>query len=74
MEENRRLYSLNLVAYLYSKGYQASVIGRDEVTSKAFFIFSQDLTDVIKQYKLNRELQLFLHSFNILRAEIRDIK
>jgi hypothetical protein len=71
---DKRIYSLNLVAYLKMNGFDEVKIGIDEVNSKVYYVFDEDLSNEIERYKGSIELQNFLHSFKLVRSAISTLR
>lgn len=60
----KKIYSLNLISYLRSKGFKELEMGRNEHTGKVYYIFPQteEVADAIKEYK-NPKAEVVLHEF-----------
>ena len=60
----KRIYSLNLIAYLRSEGFTEVGTGKDEEHGKVFYSFEETpaVTQAIKEYK-NPQVQVNLHAF-----------
>lgn len=67
----KRIYSLNLATYLKMKGYEYE-IHEDKKKNIKYFVFKDDLTDEINNYKNNKELQSFICNFKEIKKELRD--
>ena len=62
---NRKIYSLNILAYLVSKD-TVIVWGKDGTVK-------EDVSSLLAEYKSNVELQKFLHSYRIIRQQIKEL-
>ncbi|MDK2800583.1 MAG: hypothetical protein PWQ70_2202 [Clostridiales bacterium] len=74
MTEQKRLYSLNLAAYLLCKGFNNYKIFKDAETNKYYFIFPQSpkIAEAIKKYKNGeKELHKFLQAYKQIRLMIQ---
>lgn len=67
----RRIYSLNMVAYLYMHDCLESYVGRDEVSGKIYFVYEEEIDDLIEQYKKDSHIQNFCHMYSVLRQKMR---
>lgn len=66
---NKRVYSLNLASYLRMKGHQYEICD-DEERNLKYFMFDEDLTEEIQNYKKDKELQSFIINFKMIKNEI----
>lgn len=74
---SKRIYSLNLVSYLNSKGINEKEIQIDEnKQNKVFFIFKEtaEVAQAIKEYKNNNELKKFLNCYKQIKEKINKFK
>ncbi len=72
MQENRRIYSLNLISYLTKRGVLLNLdVNAD---GKLFATCKNDITYLIEEYRNDKELQSFLHSYKIIRDKIKELK
>lgn len=60
----KRIYSLNLISYLRTKGYKEVGVFQDEENGKYYYSFeeSESILESIKEYK-NPNAQVNLHEF-----------
>lgn len=60
----KKIYSLNLISYLRTKGFKEINIDRDGESGNIFFVFeeSSEITNSIKEYK-KPEITINLHDF-----------
>lgn len=65
-----RIYSLNLAAWLISKGYKYEINESDEQKGKYYFIFKDDISQEKRNYQNNNELHNFLQVYKIIKKEI----
>lgn len=68
---NRKIYSLNILAYLVSKD-TVIVWGKDN-NNKYYGTVEEDVSSLLAEYKNNVELQKFLHSYRIIRQQIKEL-
>ena len=68
---NRKIYSLNILAYLVSKDI-VIVWGKDN-NNKYYGTVADDVSSLLAEYKSNVELQKFLHSYRIIRQQIKEL-
>lgn len=68
---DRKVYSLNKIAYLISAGANVELVLDDN--NKCYGLIAEDITDLLEQYKNNVELQKFLHSYRIIRQQIKEL-
>ena len=68
----RKVYSLNKIAWLISSG--AEVVLVLDNNNKCYGIIKDDITDLLEEYKKNKELQMFLHSYQEIREFIKENK
>ena len=68
----KRIYSLNLVSYLRSHGFNELSIERDESNNKLYYTFAEtkDVQNAIEEYK-NPNATVLLHQFI---SNFKDIK
>jgi len=77
MEETKEykkiIYSLNMLAFLKMKGVDYIL---DVADNLCFGLIDDSVENnfVIDEYKASGELQTFLHSYQSLRNEIKDIR
>lgn len=74
----KRIYSLNLISYLRTKGFTETGIHKDEENGKYYYTFedSQDVVDAILEYKSpNAEVNLhnFIVSFKAIKRDIYNL-
>lgn len=69
---DRKVYSLNKIAYLISAGAEVELVLDDN--DKCYGIIKDDVTDLLEQYYNNSALQKFLHSYKEIRKFIKDNK
>lgn len=60
----KKIYSLNLISFLRSKGHKELEIGCNEENGKAYYVFEEldAITNLIKEYK-NPKVEVVLHDF-----------
>ena len=68
---NRKIYSLNIIAYLVSKNVVIAW-GKDN-NNKYYGQVEEDVSSLLEEYKSNVELQKFLHSYRIIRQQIKEL-
>lgn len=77
MEKKRenRMYSLNLAAYVIMKtnGYVDYEIKLDEENGTCYYVFREDISDIIQEYKVS-EIQKFLDSYRMVRNDIKAVR
>lgn len=67
---DRKVYSLNKIAFLISAGCNVELVLDDN--NKCYGIIEQeDITDLLEQYKNNKELHLFLNAYKEIRRFIK---
>jgi hypothetical protein len=71
MQKNRRIYSLNIIAYLVSKNIVIAW-GKDD-NNNYYGTVEEDVSSLLTEYKSNVELQKFLHSYRIIRQQIKEL-
>lgn len=64
----KRVYSLNLASFLKMKGYKYKIYD-DEERKLKYFVFNEDLSKEIEEYKNNNELQDFIKNFKDIKRE-----
>lgn len=69
---DRKVYSLNKIAYLISAGANVELVLDDN--DKCYGIIEQNITDLLEQYKNNKELHLFLNAYKKIREFIKENK
>ncbi|CAK7084308.1 DUF5659 domain-containing protein [Tissierella sp.] len=70
--DNRKIYSLNLAAYIYKSGMEYTVHKDLEKEGLKYFSFNTDVTEVIEEYKQNRELQDFIRCYKKIKDDIHN--
>ena len=71
MVELKRIYSLNIMAYIIANGIDTYQLVQDEEQpGKYYMVVEQDITEVKNLYKNDMFLQKYLQSFKILKKEI----
>ncbi|WIF94298.1 DUF5659 domain-containing protein [Caminicella sporogenes] len=70
----KRIYSLNLVAWLKSKGHKQIEIKVDKENNKKYYVFAEtdDVARDIEEYRKNRELHEFIRQFKEVKKEIKE--
>lgn len=68
--DKRRVYSINLASYLSAKGYTYKVGKDEEKEGLYYFVFAEDLTELIDEYKSNRVLQDFILSYRDIKKKL----
>lgn len=66
----RKIYSLNLAAFALSKNYTYAVHNDLEKEGLRYFVFKEDITEIIERYKQNRELQDFIRCYKKIKEDI----
>lgn len=70
---DRKVYSLNKLAYLISAGAEVELVLDDN--NKCYGIIEQnDITDLLQHYKNNKELHKFLNAYKEIRNKIKELK
>ena len=67
----RRIYSLNLAAYLLNHGLRYLSIEQDEdIPDKKYFLFeeSEQVEKLVNDYKNNQDLKKFIKSYKELKT------
>jgi len=67
---DRKVYSLNKLAYLISAGCNV-VLTLDDNNKCYGIIEKEDITDLLEQYKNDKELHLFLNAYKKIREFIK---
>lgn len=70
---DRKVYSLNKLAYLISAGCNV-VLTLDDNNKCYGIIEKDDITDLLEQYKNNKELHKFLNAYQEIRKFIKENK
>lgn len=70
--EEKRIYSLNLLAYLIANGIEP-ILCKDKENGKIYGVVQEDIGKKINEYKNDRDLHWFLDAYNFLRNKINDI-
>lgn len=70
VKEFRRVYSINLASFLASRGYTYVVKKDEDKEDLYFFVFKQDLTELIVEYKNNFVLQDFIRSYRDVKKKL----
>lgn len=68
--ELRRVYSINLASYLSSRGYNYTIHDDEKETGLKYFVFKDDVTQDIIEYKKNKQLQNFIRCFREIKEEL----
>ncbi len=68
----RKVYSLNKIAWLISSG--AEVVLVLDNNNKCYGIIKDDITDLLEEYKKNKELHKFLNAYKKIREFIKENK
>ncbi len=74
---DKKIYSLNLIAYIIYKTATKPVLRSENNTVYAIFPENDDIAAAIKQFKMDSctvELHKFLNIFKDLKKEIRGVK
>jgi uncharacterized protein (DUF433 family) len=67
---DRKVYSLNKIAYLISAGAEVELVLDDN--NKCYGIIEkEDITDLLEEYKNDKELHLFLNAYKKIREFIK---
>ena len=69
---DRKVYSLNKLAYLISAGAEVELVLDDN--NKCYGIIEEEITDLLEQYKNNIELHKFLNAYKEIRNFIKNNK
>lgn len=74
MEDEKKIFSLNLVSYLKSKGLEEDYLSKDG--SAVYYVFprTKEVATTITRYRCNRELQEFLQSYKKVREQINEFE
>jgi len=71
MVDKKRIYSVNLMAYLISQGINDYDLVEDEdKPGKYYMVVGQDISELKSTYKNDKNLHKFLNSFKFVRKEI----
>lgn len=70
--QEKKIYSLNLISYLTSRGVLLNF--DTNADGKIFATCENDITYLIEEYRKNKELQSFLHSYKTIRNKIKELK
>lgn len=70
--EKRRVFSLNLCAYLRSRGLKPIDKGIDEGTGLVYWIFPE-CGSVINEYRRDMGTQSFIREFKNVKQEAREL-
>jgi hypothetical protein len=70
----KKIYSLNLAAWLVSQGYNYHLHEDEDTPGKYYFVFENDVTEAKEEYKRNRGLQKFLNTYKQLKKEIFNLR
>lgn len=67
-----KIFSLNKIAYLKSKGIEEEYIGKDPETGNIYYCFPvcQEVEQTLKKYKQDEELHKFISAFKNVKKEI----
>lgn len=74
MDKDKRIYSLNEIAYLLYRGCKEYKILKDEVNkSKCYFTFPQteEIEDLITEYRDVQDVYVNIKQYNRIYKEIR---
>ena len=66
---DRKVYSLNKLAYLISAGADVKLVLDNN--NKCYGLIAEDITDLLEEYKSNKELHLFLNAYKKIREFIK---
>ena len=69
MQESRRIYSLNIIAYLAMNNIEFKLLIDND--NKVYAIVENDITDLLEEYKNDKELHLFLNAYKKIREFIK---
>ena len=69
---DRKVYSLNKIAYLISAGANVELVLDDN--NKCYGIIEDEIFDLLEEYKSNKELHLFLNAYKKIREFIKNNK
>lgn len=69
---DRKVYSLNKIAYLISAGAEVELVLDDN--NKCYGLIENDITDLLEEYKSNKELHKFLNAYQDIRKFIKENK
>lgn len=72
MRENKRIFSLNQVSFLKSKGITEYQLGYDHDKETVYFVFpeTREVGKAIREYHQNKELQKYIGLFKETRDEV----
>lgn len=74
VEEEKKIFSLNLVSYLKSQGLQEDYLSRDG--NAVYYVFPEnvEVAKAIIRYRYNKELQEFLQAYRKVRQQISEFE
>lgn len=70
--DNRKIYSLNRIAYLLAMGINIDLVL--DANNKCYGIAKEEVSGLLEDYNNNVELQKFLHSYQDIRKFIKNNK
>jgi hypothetical protein len=76
-DEIKKIFSLNLIAYLMSRGHLPIDKGRCAETGNVYYVFKQDdkaIGRAIRSYKNDKKLHGFLEQFKYVKQEVRQVQ
>lgn len=71
--EQKRIYSLNRMAYLYMHGIKLE-FAQDEENNNWYAIAKEDCNLILEKYRVDLKLHAFLNSYKILRNDINNLR
>jgi hypothetical protein len=66
---NRKVYSLNKLAWLISAGADVKLVLDNN--NKCYGLIAEDITDLLEEYKNDKELHKFLNAYKKIREFIK---
>lgn len=72
--EEKRIYSLNLISYLKSRGFEEVDVRKDE-ENKVYYIFQEDesIAEAIRSYKEDLMLGRFIRTFRDVKKKVKSM-
>lgn len=66
----RKIYSLNLASFISSKGYKYTIHDDTEKEGLKFFVFEEDVSQIIDEYKKSDEIQDFIRCYKKVKEDV----
>ncbi|WIV10529.1 DUF5659 domain-containing protein [Proteiniborus sp. MB09-C3] len=68
--DQRKIYSLNLAAHALAKGYSYTIHKDTEKEGLKYFVFDDDITDIIDEYRQDEALQKFIRCYKKVKEDV----